>query len=89
MSPMAARPIPRACCARAARSSRPARALLDQLAERADLEAAHLAELRVALTPPDLTDELEARALATFQERYRRRGAEPLPEDPRSVEGGE
>jgi len=64
-------------------------ALLDQLSERADLEAAHLAELRVALTPPDLTDELEARALATFQERYRRRGAEPLPEDPRPVEGGE
>lgn len=64
-------------------------ALLDQLSERADLEAAHLAELRVALTPPDLTDELEARALATLQERYRRRGAEPLPEDPRPVEGGE
>ena len=64
-------------------------ALLDQLSERADLEAAHLAELRVALAPPDLTDELEARALATFQERYRRRGAEPLPEDPRPVEGGE
>ena len=64
-------------------------ALLDQLSERADLEAAHLAELRIALTPPDLTDELEARALATFQERYRRRGADPLPEDPRPDGAGE
>ena len=64
-------------------------ALLDQVTDRADAEAAHLAELRVALLPPDQTDELEARALDAFQERYRRRGREPLPEDPRPAEEGE
>ena len=61
-------------------------ALLDQVTDRADTESAHLAELRVALLAPDQTDELEARALAAFQERYRRRGRESLPEDPRPTE---
>ena len=60
-------------------------ALLGQLNQRADLEGAHLDELSVTLAAPDLSDPLEVRALATFQDRHRRR-TEPLPEDPRPVE---
>lgn len=64
-------------------------ALLNQLLERAELEGAHLAELNIALLPnPSGDPDLEARALVSFRERYRRRGpgsdgARRPPEDPR------
>jgi len=61
-------------------------ALLAQLGERAEHESSHLDELRVTLTSPDLDDPLEAQALATFQERYRRRAGTAQPKDPRPGE---
>ena len=76
-------------------------ALLAQLQERADFEADQLGELRFGMLGHDDGDpDLEARAMASFRERFRRRiddgeggegggSAEPLPEDPRpSVPGG-
>lgn len=76
-------------------------ALLAQLQDRADFEADQLGELRFGMLENDDGDpDLEARAMASFRERFRRAGedgddgeggggAEPLPEDPRpSVPGG-
>lgn len=75
-------------------------ALLSQLQDRADFEADQLSELRFGMLDHDDGDpDLEARAMVSFRERFRRRSddgeggegggcAEPLPEDPRQAPGG-